>query len=344
MVYTLDPLQDPRWAEFVSQNDSASVFHSPQWLEAIQRTYGYKPVVYTTSPPSSPLSNGIVLCQINSWLTGRRMVSVPFSDHCEPLLDNPSAAAVIIEELKSGVDAGKWKYVELRPMSELPVLDGAVKSPACYLHMLDLRPTADEILRRTHKTTVQQRIRRAEREGLVYESGNSEHLLSAFYRLMVQTRRRHQIPPQPIQWFRNLAARMGDRLQIRVAFKDGSAIASILTLQYKHLLIYKYGCSDAEFQNLGATPLLLWKAIVEAKAAGLTCMDFGRSDADNPGLIAFKDRWGAKSSQLTYLRWSRKPAPGVARQGSSRILKKLFAVMPDAILQATGRILYPHIG
>ena len=52
-------------------------------------------VVYTTSPPSLPLSNGIVLCEINSWLTGRRMVSVPFSDHCEPLLDGPTAAGAI---------------------------------------------------------------------------------------------------------------------------------------------------------------------------------------------------------------------------------------------------------
>ena len=43
------------------------------------------------------------------------------------------------------MDAGKWKYVELRPTSELPALDGAVKSPACYLHMLDLRPAADEL-------------------------------------------------------------------------------------------------------------------------------------------------------------------------------------------------------
>ena len=75
--------------EFISRHESASVFHSPPWLEAVRRTYGYTPVVYTTSPPSSPLSNGIVLCQIDSWLTGRRMVSVPFSDHCEPLLDSP---------------------------------------------------------------------------------------------------------------------------------------------------------------------------------------------------------------------------------------------------------------
>lgn len=343
-VYKIDPIRDIRWAEFISRHDSASVFHSLPWLEAIQRTYGYTPVVYTTSPPSSPLSNGIVLCQVHSWLTGRRMVSVPFSDHCEPLLDGPSAAAAIAEELKKAVDDGEWKYIELRPRTELPTVDGAVKFPDCYLHMLDLRPAADELLRRTHKTGVQHPIRRAEREGIVYECGNSEPLLNAFYRLMIKTRRRHQLPPQPIQWFRNLAACMRERLQIRVAFKDGEEIASILTLQHKDVVVYKYSCSDKSFSNLGGTPFLLWKTIVEAKAAGLTCLDLGRSEADNSGLIVFKDRWGAKSSKLTYLRWSRKQVPDVAGRRSSDVIKLLFAMMPDAVLQVAGRILYRHVG
>ncbi len=343
-VYVLDPIIDTRWAEFVKRHDSASVFHSVPWLDAIRRTYGYKPVVYTTSPPGSPLSNGIVLCQVNSWLTGRRMVSVPFSDHCEPLLDSASATAEIAETLKKSVDTGKWKYIELRPASEPPVLDGIIKAPAAYLHMLDLSPSADELLRRTDKTSIQQRIRRIEREGIEFERGNSAHLLNAFYRLLVQTRRRHKLPPQPIQWFRNLAACMGDCLQIHVAFKDGQEIASILTLQHKDVLVYKYGCSDTRFKNLGATPSLLWKAITKAQADGMKRMDFGRSDADNPGLITFKNGWGAKSSQLIYLRWCKKPSPAAAQEHSSRFARYLFAMMPDSLLEATGRILYRHIG
>ena len=344
MVYTIDPLRDPRWAEFTKRHESASVFHSAPWLEAVRRTYGYTPVVYTTSPPSSQLSNGIVLCQINSWLTGCRMVSVPFSDHCEPLSDSPNGATAVFGELKNAVDEEKWKYIELRPMTALPVSVGAVRAPACYLHMLDLQPSLEEIFRQTHKTAVQQPIKRAERERLEYQSGNSEHLLCAFYRLLVQTRRRHQLPPQPIQWFRNLIACLGEMLQIRVAFKEGKEIASILTLQHKSAVVYKYGCSDTAFQNFGGTQLLLWKTIVEAKAAGLTCMDFGRSDADNPGLIAFKERWGAKSSELVYLRWSRKQPPASAPRRSFGLVKQVLGIMPDPVLQAAGRILYRHVG
>ena len=344
MVYTLDPLRDPRWEDFLARHESSSIFHSKAWLEAVRRTYGYEPVVYTTSPPSAPLSNGIVLCQIKSWLTGRRMVSVPFSDHCEPLLDSLCAANMIAEKLSAEVDSGKWKYIELRPVSEQYDFSGAVKGPACYLHMLDLQPPLDEILRRTHKTAVQQPIKRAEREGLIYETGYSDQLLQTFYRLMVQTRRKHQLPPQPIQWFRDVAATMGERLQIRVAFKDGKAIASILTVRHKSAIVYKYSCSDAAFQNLGATPFLLWKTILEAKEAALMSMDLGRSDADNAGLIAFKNRWGAKCSELRYLRWSRDHAPDRAKGRSSGLIKQVFALMPDPLLRATGRVLYRHVG
>ena len=342
-VYTFNPLQDPRWAEFVGRHELATVFHSAPWLEAIRRTYGYNFVVYTTSPPSSPLTNGIVLCRVHSWLTGRRMVSVPFSDHCDPLLDGLDAATEIAEELRKQLSSEKLDYIELRPRNELSVISGIQKTPPFYLHVVDLKPSSQELFRNLHKDCVQRKIRRAERESLVYESGNSELLLNAFYRLMIHTRRRHQLPPQPIQWFRNLVDCMRDRLQIRVAFKDGKEIASILTLKHKDTIVYKYGCSDAELQNLGATPLLFWKTIEEAKVEGLQYLDLGRSDTDNPGLIAFKDRLGAKSLMLSYLRWSKKQQSESRSQNPNPFVKRLFAIMPDAVLQAAGRILYRHV-
>jgi len=343
-VYTIDPLRDPRWPELVARHDFASVFHSVPWLEAIRQTYGYTPVVYTTSSPSSPLSDGIVFCQIRSWLTGRRMVSMPFSDHCEPLLDGTESREAITTELKRAVDAGEWKYIELRPTSDQTALPGTTAAPACFLHALDLRTTTEDLFRRTHKTSIQQRVKRAERDGVECEVGNSERLLQEFYRLLLLTRRKHQLPPQPIDWFRNLTTCMGDRLQIRVAFHNGAAIASIVTLLHKDVIVYKYGCSDERFSSLGGTPLLIWKAIVEAKAAGITSMDFGRSDADNEGLVSFKDRWGATPSQLVYVRWSHKQVAKGARHASAGIVKRLFAMMPDALLETTGRILYRHVG
>src|SRR5262245_25827296 len=85
MVHRVDHVRDRRWPEFLKRDSRASVFHSSEWLEALRRTYAYEPTVLTTSAPGEDLVNGLVFCRIRSWLTGTRIVSVPFSDHCEPL-------------------------------------------------------------------------------------------------------------------------------------------------------------------------------------------------------------------------------------------------------------------
>src|SRR5689334_597272 len=100
MVYSIDPLVDVRWAAFVEGHARSSVFHSPAWLEALHRTYGYRPVAYTTSPAGTALRDGLVFCRIASCLTGRRLVSLPFSDHCDPLL----AGATEAEQVLAGVE------------------------------------------------------------------------------------------------------------------------------------------------------------------------------------------------------------------------------------------------
>src|ERR1700737_2885876 len=99
-VYCIDPLNDPRWGEFLDRHPRSSVFHTPSWLDALRRTYGFQPVVYTTSPESSDLRNGVVFCEISSWLTGRRFVSLPFSDHCEPLVDEPGGLRELFADLR----------------------------------------------------------------------------------------------------------------------------------------------------------------------------------------------------------------------------------------------------
>jgi len=64
-VFKLNPLQDPRWQDLVDRHPHGSVFHSSAWLDALSRTYGYEPVVYTTSPPANKLSNGIVFSRVS---------------------------------------------------------------------------------------------------------------------------------------------------------------------------------------------------------------------------------------------------------------------------------------
>jgi GNAT acetyltransferase-like protein len=345
IVNQIDPTQDPRWAELVKCHPKASVFHTVGWLQALQRTYAYEPVVFTTSPPAGELKNGLVFCHVKSWLTGRRLVSLPFSDHCEPLCDLTEELDFLVRYLQTAVERQGLRYLEIRSTDENFARGNVNFSAAStyFLHAFSLRPSLDALFRGFDKDCVQRRICRAERAGLVEKCGRSEELLKVFYSLFVATRRRHHLPPTPHLWFQNLIKCQGHALEIRVAYKDGTPISAILTLQFKETVYYKYGCSDARFKSFGATPWLLWRAIVAAKSGGAIEFDLGRTGEDNAGLLEFKNHWAPKPKRLVYFKFPDAPSL-VPTEGSKTIAKQVFSFMPRALLKLTGRLLCRHIG
>lgn len=343
-AFELDPLSDPRWKIFVDAHPDASVFHTIEWLQALKSCYGYAPVALTFSPPGSALTSGLVLCEVRSPLTGNRLVSLPFSDHCEPLVGSPEELDSFLLDLTERVQRNRYKYFELRPL--LRSFDERKDIGVCQnyqFHRLDLRPSEQKLFKNFHKDCIQRKIRRAEREGLRYEEGTSEALLQHFYKLMISTRRRQGLPPQPLKWFRSVVSCMKQNSQIRVAYKGDIPIASIFTLTTKTTLLYKYGCNDFRYNNLGGTVLLLWNAIQQAKANGLEELDMGRSDVANTGLITFKEHWGAERSAINYWRF---PVQA-ASENPERLVKyakKLISIAPDQALSLLGNLLYRHVG
>jgi hypothetical protein len=345
-AYRINPLEDPRWAELLSRHPDASIFHTPGWLKALRQTYGYEPVAYTTSPPQEDLKNGLVFCQVRSWITGRRLVSLPFSDHCEPLLDQMSDFPVIMSALDKDPSRQEWKYIELRPVTQglLEGLPSFGKSSTFTFHKIDLRRDAQLIYRSFHDSCVRRKIKKAEKEELVYESGRSESLLGKFYHLMVITRRRHMLPPQPLVWFRSLVESLADRLTIHVLSKRGEPIAAIITLRYKESLMYKYGCSNAKFHNLGAMPLLFWKIIQAGKQEGATELDLGRSEREDKGLVTFKGNLGGVASELNYYRCAPVSNALSMSEASVSLARRTLASLPNPIFVGVGRLFYRHIG
>ncbi|MFY9725043.1 MAG: GNAT family N-acetyltransferase [Bryobacteraceae bacterium] len=293
------------------------------------------------------LEDGLVFCRVASWITGRRLISLPFSDHCEPLVNNASDEHLFVSALELILRREKLRYIEIRAPQPLAGRTSLCHSTQSYcFHQIDLRPDLATLFGNCHKSSTQRKILRAEREGLSCETGPSQELVDAFWNLLLITRRRHQTPPQPKSWFCNLINCFGDALQIRVAFKDKQAVASILTLRHKDTLVYKYGCSDTRFNNLGGTQLLLWRSIQEGKRDGLRVFDLGRSDCDNMGLITFKDRWGSARSTLTYARFSLAPPSDMlgrhVTEWAGRIAREVVSCLPDRILRMAGSALYRH--
>jgi hypothetical protein len=84
VVHEIDPLADSRWDELVAHCPDASIFHTRACSRYCGRPAAIVPLVCATTR-GTQLEEAVVFYRIESWLTGRGLVSLPFSDHCQPL-------------------------------------------------------------------------------------------------------------------------------------------------------------------------------------------------------------------------------------------------------------------
>jgi Acetyltransferase (GNAT) domain len=330
----------------------ASVFHSAGWTQALRDTYDYESFAFPSDGPALPATSGITLARVRSWLTGKRLISLPFSDHCTPLVSGAAELQSLLAGLKPLLAKEDWNYIEIRPVDnsfdDVLQAAGFERCDEYLLHRLQLDAPADVLFHQFHKSSVQHRVRRAERLGLVCETGRSPKLIRDFFQLMASTRRRQFLPPQPFAWFENLVRCMGeDGIEIRVAYKDALPIAAVLNIKAFGHVCYKYSCSDLRFKSMNATCLLLWHTVQDACRDGFQMLDLGRSAIDNSGLVRFKSNWAGEPTRLTYWRLqspARRARP--SRFGDWKVTghHRILGILPQPILNRIGATLYKHIG
>ena len=198
----LDPLQDPgTWDREISGYPNVTPFHSAAWAKVLNRSYGHRPFYSRLSDrDQQPLAH-VPLMELRSPITGRRGISLPFSDLCPPLTLGGCDFGEIRNTLSQLARERAWKYLEWRgeetQSSEAP----SNALPATFLgHSLNLSPGPESLIDQC-SSSVRRALRKAERSDLTVKLERSEPAMRDFYRLHALTRRRHGLPPQPYRFF-----------------------------------------------------------------------------------------------------------------------------------------------
>ena len=293
-------ISDKRWLKFVQNCSEANVFHHPFWSICLSESYGYHPFVLVMMSSDGRISAGLPVLEINSWLTGKRWVSLPFSDHCSPLVQNENDFEFFVNELIKASKAFNVPKFEIRQC--LPSVEGLSNGDSYFIHYLKLDDKSERLYKRFRKKGVQYCIKKAAKSGIdILQSSELESLLT-FYNLHLMTRKKHGVPIQPKKYFLKLweyiiKQNMGF---IMLAHYKGKVIAGGVFLHYNRYMIYKYGATDPEYLNLYANHLLLWEAIQWGCRNGYHIFDWGRTDKSNQGLRNFKLGWGTEGKELCY--------------------------------------------
>ena len=341
-VSRVNPLDDPAWETGLEAWPEATFFHGAAWARVLNAAYGYAPCYVRVSDPKGVRSL-MPLFEVDSALTGRRGVSLPFTDECEPLARDAADFKTAFEAALRHARDRKWKYLEIRGGTGFQA--GVPASTSYYGHHLELNGDEASQIERV-EPSVKRAVRKAEQSGLTIEFANDVGSVETFYALLCKTRRRLGVPPQPLSFFREIHRHVLARDQGRIVLArlKGIPIAGAVFFHAKSAAIYKFGASNDRFQHLRANNLVMWEAIKKLRAEGFKTLDFGRTTLTNQGLRRFKSGWGTIERTINYLRYDlRREAFVKVTDGSSGWHSGVFRMLPSPLSRLIGVALYKHI-
>ena len=339
-IRIINPTSWRGWDKQVASLHEATPFHSAAWAKVLSETYGFEPSYYT-GWQNGKLAIVIPMMKVASRLTGRRYVSLPFSDWCDPICESGIDINPVIERILADARSNGCKYVEWRCRQELfwnePVWS------TFFGHRLALAGGEAKVFSSFCSST-RRNIRKAEKEKVQIRWGDDLGSMREFYRLHCRTRREHSLPPQPFSFFRNIweyVIRPKHGLII-LASHLGKDIAASLSLHFSRHASYKFGASDSRYQELRANNLVMWEAIKWYCRESYKDFDFGRTDMTNEGLRRYKLGWGAEESPICYYRYDTKQDRFIVGSQSGPPVCRFIRKMPIFLLRRIGELSYRH--
>ena len=339
----VDPTTHPHWDQLIFQHPGYSFFHTAGWARVLRDAYGYKPLYFTIFDGDA-VSACLPVMEVDSFITGKRGVSLPFTDYCEPLINEHAQFETLFERAKGYGRKAGWRYLELRGAQSL--LPDSQPSITYFGHTLDLGPGESALVRSLRDST-RRNIKKADREGVKIAVSDTMDAVRAFYDLNQVTRKHHGLPPQPFKFFETLHRHVistGSGFVVLASYFD-AVIAGAVFVHAGTKAVYKYGASRREYQELRANNLVMWEAIRRYCANSFGNLSFGRTDPENEGLRTFKSGWSTEEYSINYYRHDLRHNRFVTQQAHlNGFTNRIFGRLPIPVLNAIGSLAYRHMG
>ncbi len=335
---------------FIEAHASDHFYFDPAWLDLITSLYGYTFIPLTTTISNGHLSGFLPLCYMRSHLTGRRLVSLPFSDYCPLLAEDEASANDLVDQAIELAKSKRVRYLELRTGLH-DALSRRTDLAIANLYqrwLVQLDPNSETVWGRI-RPQARRKVKKARQEGVQARLAESREDMLTYYRLHLLTRtKKHGMPSQPLTFFQRLWDTFAPtgKLHLELAEYKGQTIAAHITVFSGKQARYMYGASDERYQELAAGYLLTWESIARSCQHGYQLLDLGRTAYDNPGLVQFKRSWGALEEATPYYYYPAVQGLATTPESSKKyqLLTRCWQRLPLPISAPLGGHLYRHLG
>jgi CelD/BcsL family acetyltransferase involved in cellulose biosynthesis len=339
----VDACTDPLWGRLV-QRAPSDVFHAPAWLRGLAETYQFEVRALVVLDAAGEPRAGLPFCRVDDFL-GRRIVSLPFSDYCDPVLGEADDCADLLDRLIT-----EGSPIALRCLhTATPLADPRLAlAKRAKWHGADLQPELEALWQSVHPAS-RRGIRKAEAAGVQVRPAESRADLRAFFDLHLRVRKyKYRLLAQPFRFFERIWDNFVQRGAgaLLLARVGNEVIGGTLYLEWKDRLYYKFNASAAADLVYRPNDQLIWEGIKYGKARCLRSLDFGLSDWDQEGLTQFKRKFASEERTISFLKYAPAAAERPAKQALASLgrLTELLTdpTVPDDITARAGDELYRY--
>lgn len=341
-IEIINPVEYPNWDELLLTSDQSIFFQTSAWARVLCESYNYKPLYFITTD-NGKLSSLIPVMEVNSFLTGKRGISLPFTDYCTPIADSEDQLNILTEKL---IDHGKqagWKHLELR--GGMDYLEKSPASATFISHSLHLTDSEQDIYN-SFRASNRRNIKKAAKSGIKVAFNNTWGSVETFYHLNSITRKHHGVPPQPKFFFKRIFEHIisRDKGIVAIASHEGIPVAAAVFFHFGKKALFKYGASIRKYHHLRPNNLLMWETIKHYLQEGYQYFSFGKTETHNKGLMQFKKGWGTRERLIYYYTYDLKSNQFTARKTTFKSSYNFFKLLPAPLLKLAGNLLYRHVG
>jgi hypothetical protein len=286
----VEELQNTKeWVGFLKDVSGGTFYHSPEWKEVIQRSFGHSPLYLAIRDEKGKLV-GICPGFILDSMHLKTYCSIPYSDYGGPVIAGhcvKQASLSLLSSLQSFCSNKGIAYAKIRMMdNELArsfQFSGSLVDTSVGVVEIDLEATPSNFIwKKMFSGRIRKRIRLIERDGFQAHEARTKSDLRDFYFLYYKNMKYIGASPYNYEFMENMWNILyPENLRIWLVGKS-QRIGGIAVFKHERRVYWVYVGIDRECSGqYSVVPYLLLKEIEKAEEEGYRYVSLG-STSSNP--------------------------------------------------------------
>ncbi|MCK4352007.1 GNAT family N-acetyltransferase [candidate division WOR-3 bacterium] len=316
-ILRFEDISPTEWNNLVMNSKNGTVFNTIEWIKVWNSGYQNATPLFLILPASPSgreadgIKAGIPVVEIRKG-GFKNYYSLPYGGYGGVLTihENEKETKKLLSSFAK-LAKGRWGmlaltdfYDNLKEEFWEPL---GFKKIQCTTHILPLFFEPQNIWRNFLSSKIRNQVRQSQKMGVKVSLVKSKNEIVECHKMLKETVRRHKkvSPELTFKFYLNLFRTMGKFLRWTIAQKGDIFLAYAIHFVYKDTIIWWDNASYTNGLQYRPNNALIWETIQWGCEKGYKYYNLGSSPQNAPGLVKFKEGWGAeKKVYCTYYKKS----------------------------------------